>query len=118
MLDAGTIGVALTLEKQSAIRHVLLSHLHFDHIKGLPTFGDNLADEPAAPVVISSIPEVLNGLRTHIFNDCVYPDFLKLPSAERPVFTCRALQPGKPSDVGGLEVTAIEVNHLVRRSGL
>ena len=76
MVDAGTIGAALTLEEQRAIRHILLSHLHFDHIQGLPTFGDNLSEHAGQPVSLISIAEVLEGLQTHIFNDKVYPNFL------------------------------------------
>jgi len=41
LLDAGTIGTRLTLAEQRCIRFVLLSHLHFDHIKSLPTLADN-----------------------------------------------------------------------------
>ncbi|MER3422296.1 MAG: MBL fold metallo-hydrolase, partial [Nitrospiraceae bacterium] len=115
--DAGTIGTALTLAEQKRIRHVLLTHLHFDHIQGLPTLADNLVDDIAAPVVITSIPEVLNGLQTHVFNDTVYPNFLKLPTPEHPVFTCRSLEVGKENEVCGLRVTAVRVNHLVPTVG-
>jgi ribonuclease BN (tRNA processing enzyme) len=60
---------------------------------------------------------VLDGLQTHIFNDPVYPNFLQLPQPHRPVFTCRTLEAGKPSEVAGLHVTAIQVNHLVPTVG-
>jgi ribonuclease BN (tRNA processing enzyme) len=117
MVDAGTIGSALTLQEQKRIKHVLLSHLHFDHIQGLPTFADNLIDDVDEPVVISATRDVLDGLQTHIFNDTVYPNFLQLPQPHRPVFTCRTLEAGKPSEVAGLHVTAIQVNHLVPTVG-
>ena len=117
MVDAGTIGAALTLEEQRAIRHILLSHLHFDHIQGLPTFGDNLSEHAGQPVSLISIAEVLEGLQTHIFNDKVYPNFLKLPTPRQPVFECRVVEPGHPIQVAGLQVTAIRVNHLVPAVG-
>ncbi len=117
MVDAGTIGAALTLEEQRAIRHILLSHLHFDHIQGLPTFGDNISEHAGQPVSLISIAEVLEGLQTHIFNDTVYPNFLKLPTLQQPVFECRVVAPGHPIQVAGLEVTAIRVNHLVPTVG-
>ncbi|MDQ6735324.1 MAG: MBL fold metallo-hydrolase [Nitrospirota bacterium] len=79
MVDAGTIGAALTLDEQRAIRHILLSHLHFDHIQRLPTFGDNLSEHAGQPVSLISIAEVLDGLQAHIFNDTVYPNSFKLP---------------------------------------
>ncbi|WP_447972851.1 MBL fold metallo-hydrolase [Nitrospira sp. Kam-Ns4a] len=117
MVDAGTIGSALRLEEQKRIRDILITHLHFDHIRGLPTFADNLVDDAVQPVALRSIPAVLDGLRAHVFNGDVYPDFLALPSAERPVFVTRELEAGKEYVVDGLVVTAIPVNHLVPAVG-
>jgi cAMP phosphodiesterase len=117
MVDAGTIGTVLTFEEQRAVRHILLSHLHFDHIQGLPTFGDNLSEHAGRPVSLISIAEVLDGLQTHIFNDTVYPNFLKLPTPRQPVFECRVVEPGHSIQVAGLQVTAIRVNHLVPAVG-
>jgi len=117
MVDAGTIGPALHLNEQKRIRHILLSHLHFDHIQGLPALADNLVDDVIDPVVLTSTKEVLNGLQSHIFNDKVFPNFLKLPSPERPLFVCRTLEVWKPSEISGLEVTAVPVNHLVPTVG-
>jgi ribonuclease BN (tRNA processing enzyme) len=117
MLDAGTVGAALTLPQQRRIRHVLLSHLHFDHIKGLPTLADNLVEESVRPVVLSSIPQVLDGLQAYIFNGEVYPDFLALPDPHQSIFVCRSLEAGKEYDLSGLQVTAIPVNHTVPTIG-
>jgi cAMP phosphodiesterase len=60
---------------------------------------------------------VLDGLQTHIFNDTVYPNFLKLPTPRQPVFECRVVEPGHSIQVAGLQVTAIRVNHLVPAVG-
>src|SRR5256885_2438283 len=117
LVDAGTVGTALRLDEQKRIRHILLSHLHHDHIQGLPTLADNLVDAPDEPVTLTSIPSVLKGLQTHVFNDKVYPNFLKLPDPRHPVFVCRSLTPGKESELDGLRVTAIPVNHLVPTVG-
>jgi glyoxylase-like metal-dependent hydrolase (beta-lactamase superfamily II) len=116
MVDAGTIGAALTLSEQKRIRQILLTHLHFDHIKGLPTFADNLA-EAGEPVAVTCTADVLEWLRAHIFNGAVYPDFFKLPSPQRPVFTCRPVEAQMPSDICGLQVTAVRVNHSVPAVG-
>ncbi|MGH7261626.1 MAG: MBL fold metallo-hydrolase [Nitrospiraceae bacterium] len=120
MIDAGTIGTALHLEEQKQIRHVLLSHLHFDHVQGLPTLADNLADDVlsvAEPVMLTSTAPVLDGLRAHLFNNEIYPDFLSLPDPKHPVFACRTLEVGKESEVAGLHVRAIRVNHVVPTVG-
>lgn len=117
LVDAGTVGPTLRLAEQKRIRHVLLSHLHFDHIQGLPTLADNLVDEVVEPVVLTSIPEVLKGLQSHIFNGEVYPDFLQLPEPQHPIFVFRPLDVGKEQEVSGLRVTAIPVNHQVPTVG-
>lgn len=116
-VDAGGLAGSLRLEEQYAIRHVLLSHLHFDHIQGLPSLADNRVGAVADPVEIVSIPEVLDGLRAHIFNWKVYPNFFELPSAHLPVFKSRALAVGRESDVAGLRITPIRVNHQVPAVG-
>ena len=81
--DAGTIGSKLTLDEQRRIRFVLLSHLHFDHIKGLPTMADNLAKAFDESLVVLATEPVLKGLREHVFNDKVYPNYFALPNRAR-----------------------------------
>ncbi len=117
LIDAGTIGSRLDLAEQKRIRHVLLSHLHFDHIKDLPMLADNLVGEEGPAVEVTSIPEVLKGLGAHIFNGEVYPDFFRLPSPDRPVFRSRPLWSGTESSLDRLRVTPIPVNHLVPTVG-
>lgn len=117
LVDAGTVGRRLRIEEQYAIRHVLLSHLHFDHIKELPTLADNRFDLGIDSLVVAGIPEVLSGLRTHIFNGNVYPDFFHLPTPDHPILTPQALSPGRTYPLSGLHVTPIRVNHLVPAVG-
>ena len=117
LLDAGTAGAALTFEEQRRLRHVLISHLHFDHIQGLPTLADTLIDDPGRPLALVSIPEVLKGLQSYIFNGEVYPDFMRLPSADQPVFALQPLEAEREVKLGGARVTAIPVNHQVPTVG-
>ncbi len=117
MVDAGTVGAALHLAEQKRIRQVLLTHLHFDHIQGLPMLADNLVDDVVDPVVLAGTPEVLEGLKQHLFNDQLYPDFLQLPNPQHPVFSLRPLDVGKEAEVSGLRVLPIPVNHLVPTVG-
>ncbi|BFU95951.1 MAG: cAMP phosphodiesterase class-II:metallo-beta-lactamase superfamily protein [Nitrospira sp.] len=104
-------------EEQKQIRHVLLSHLHFDHIKGLPTFADNLSEGAASPVTIAALPEVISGLKRHIFNTSVYPDFFRIPTAENPIFVAQAIEAGKCYSVEGFEISPVLVNHTVPAAG-
>jgi ribonuclease BN (tRNA processing enzyme) len=117
LIDAGTVANKLLFEEQKQIRHVLLSHLHFDHIKGLPTFADNLSEDAASPVTIAAIPEVIAGLKSHIFNTAVYPDFFTIPTAKAPTFVAQIIEAGKSYRVEGFEITPILVNHTVPAAG-
>lgn len=117
LVDAGTIGASLTLPEQMKISHVLLSHLHFDHIKDLPTLADNLACESGASVVVAAIPEVLDGLHAHIFNSSVYPNFFNLPDVNRPVLIAQSLRVNQEVIVSGLRIVPVRVNHVVPTVG-
>lgn len=117
LLDAGTIGVRLTLAEQRRIRVVLLSHLHFDHIKGLPLLADNLAEGFDIPVLVAATEPVMQGLMEHVFNDKVYPNFFQLPDRKHPVFQAQILEPGKPVMLGHLEAIPVSVNHAVPTVG-
>jgi len=117
LLDAGTVGSKLLLSEQEQIRHIILSHLHFDHIKELPTLADNLSEQMSAPIVVAGIPEVIHGLQRHIFNTDVYPDFFNIPTPERPTLTSSYLKPGNMYSFSGVDVTPILVNHTVPTTG-
>lgn len=117
MVDAGTIGAALRLDEQRRIRHILLSHLHFDHIQGLPTLADNLVDEAVDSVELVGTSQVIGGLQEHLFNGKVYPDFMALPDPQHPIFRTRTFEEGRTFEVSGLQVTPISVNHLVPTVG-
>jgi cAMP phosphodiesterase len=94
-----------------------LSHLHFDHIKGLPTLADNLSEQGGPPVVVAGLPEVVQGLRDHLFNNEVYPDFFKIPAVDRPVLTSQQVTSGSPYQAGLFTCTPIDVNHTVPTVG-
>ena len=117
LLDAGTAATALSLDEQQQIRSIVLSHLHFDHIKSLPTLADNLSERIHTPITVAGIPEVMNGLRRYIFNSDVYPDFFAIPSTEHPTLSSKTLKPGNAYSFSDIEITPILVNHTVPTTG-
>ena len=105
LLEAGTAASVLSLEAQRRIRHVLVSHIHMEHVETLAYLADNLfTPEGREPVSLVSVPEVLEDLRRHFFNDRLWPDFTRIPDPDRPVFTYRPLREGEATAVGDLEV--------------
>src|SRR5712691_4614370 len=80
LVDAGTVGGALSPAEQIEVEYALVSHAHFDHIAGLAFLTDTLAMiAPERRVTACSIGPVLDSLRTHVFNDVVWPNFANIP---------------------------------------
>ena len=86
LVDAGTVGGALSVPEQTAITHALISHAHLDHTVGLAFLTDSLAMvAPERSVTACSIAPVIDTLRTHCYNDALWPDFTTIPTRENPV---------------------------------
>ncbi len=117
MLDAGTITAALTIEAQSRITDVLISHTHLDHIKSLLFLADNIIGRIKKPVNIRAIPRVLDAIKKHLMNDIIWPDFTKIPNAKNPVLTYAPMPIGKTVNIAGLKVKTIPMNHPVPAVG-
>ena len=116
-IDAGTLGLVWPLERQKQIQHVVLSHAHIDHIATLPLFLDNVyAIGDQCPNVFGS-NETCRVLRDHIFNDQVWPDFLRLSSKETPFLTLQTMEEEIPFSLGALTLLPVALNHIVPSLG-
>ncbi len=116
-LDAGSLTQALRISEQVAIRHIFLSHSHLDHICTLPFFTKNIFGHVGAPVEIHALPETLDALRRHLFNDEIWPDFSVIPHPDAPIIRYSEIEAGRVYEVEGLKITPIPVNHLVPTVG-
>jgi ribonuclease BN (tRNA processing enzyme) len=112
-IDAGSLTQALSIPEQVAVRHIFLTHSHLDHICTLPFFTKNLFGHTRAPVEIHALPQTLDALRRHLFNDELWPDFSVLPSPDHPIIRFSELDPERVCEVEGLRITPVAVNHLV-----
>ena len=118
MVDAGTLASALTLEQQQRVKHILLSHLHLDHIKDIPPLVDNLSGLVDHQIVVASLPSVVEGLQQHIFNDRVFPNFFNLQGQGFSILRSQDLEAKKEVRLsGGISVTPVLVNHTVETVG-
>jgi len=118
LVDAGTVGGALSPAEQIEIEHALVSHAHFDHIAGLAFLTDTLAMiAPERRVTACSIGPVIESLRTHVFNDVVWPNFAKIPTAKAPVLAFRTLPEDGEARIGDLWVTPVLVDHTIPTTG-
>ena len=118
LLDAGTVGAVLSEEDQLGLTHILITHTHIDHIKGIPLLADNLTiRQVGRNVKIISTSEVIEAIRLHLMNDVIWPDFSKIPSAASPVISYVEIEPGVQFSFGDYKVTALPMNHSVPTVG-
>jgi cAMP phosphodiesterase len=117
LIDAGTVGGALTLPEHALIEHALISHSHLDHVAGLAFLTETLAfSETRSQLTVTSLEPVVNALRAGVFNNIAWPDFSQIP-AEGPVMKYRTLVEEAEQRVGEVWVTPVEVNHAVPTTG-
>jgi len=113
LIDAGTGLGDLNLTEMAQIRHIFLTHSHLDHIASIPLLVDSIFDRIEEPIVIRGLEATLQALRTHIFNNVIWPDFASLPNPKNPVMRYEVMRPGEIVEVSGLSIEMIPVNHVV-----
>ena len=118
LVDAGSVTGVLTVDEQVETEHALLSHSHLDHVVGLAFLTDTLASARAPRAVTAmSVEPVIEALRSHAFNNVLWPDFSTIPSPETPVLRFRTLAEETEQRVGELWVTPVPVDHTVATVG-
>jgi ribonuclease BN (tRNA processing enzyme) len=118
LLDAGTIGLSLTNDQQWKIKHIIITHSHLDHIKGIPFLLDNLIiRHNRHSITLISGKDVLDDLKKNVLNDRIWPDFSKIPSRRNPVVRFSSINPSRSMSIDGLKVSCERVNHSVPAYG-
>jgi ribonuclease BN (tRNA processing enzyme) len=117
LLDAGTGVGDLPLAALARIDHVFLTHAHLDHHAALPLLLDTVGTARAAPLTVYGLAATLDAVQAHIFNDVIWPDFSRLPSAAAPFLRYQALEPGRPVPLGARRLRAVPVTHLIPAAG-
>src|ERR671917_965336 len=89
-----------------SVRHLFLSHRHFDHVGGFAPLLATLASLPEASLLVHAAPDTLSALRNLLD--------LTLPGAEGWLgkrLGWSKLIPGKPTEVGETKVTPFSLDH-------
>ncbi len=116
-IDAGSIGFISCLTSQRKIKHVFLSHTHLDHIASLPMFLDNVYEHgPACPSVYGS-QFVRDALMRDLFNERIWPDFVRLSREATPFLKLVDLRDQVPVAVEHLHITPVQLNHVIPTFG-
>lgn len=116
-IDAGCLGFHGSPQEQEVIRHVFLTHSHSDHTASLPIFVENVWTATGDWPQIYGLPETLDSIQRHIFNEVMWPDFVALSRKMHPFLRMCPLHPGTPVEADGLRITPVMVNHIVPTVG-
>jgi len=117
LIDAGTGVNKLPLDTMKRIDHVFLTHSHLDHVATLPLLIDSVSTWRERPLVVHAQEATLQALRNHIFNNVIWPDFSRIPTAQSPFLRYQPLRPGDVETIDGIRIRSIPVNHVVPAVG-
>ena len=119
LIDAGTGVGDLTLDELTNIEHIVVSHSHLDHVLSIGLLADSVMRRRVGrpPIQVHALPETLEALRKHVFNGVIWPDFTRLPSADKPVLAFVPFKLGDVLDLGGRRIEVLSAAHTVPAVG-
>jgi ribonuclease BN (tRNA processing enzyme) len=117
LVDAGTGVGDLTLEEMRRIDHVLLTHSHLDHIAALPLMVDSIAAQRKEPLRIYALEGTITALKTHIFNNVIWPDFTRIPTPQNPFISFHEIKVAQTLRFGDKLVEVLPAVHTVPAAG-
>lgn len=118
LIDAGSGLERLPLEEQKKIHTVVLTHSHLDHHSHLAFLANNLVQDFSQPITVIGTRETIQAIKSHIYNDIIWPDFSVIPEPDRPVIQFRIQAPHEEFEVEGVRMILIQVNHSVPTVGV
>lgn len=116
LVDAGTGLGTLSLDEMLRIDHVVLTHAHLDHIACLPLMIDSVCSQRKTALQVWALPEVIDILSVHIFNDKIWPDFTRIPTGEQPFLKLNVLR--EPLTLDGMQISPLPARHGIPACGL
>jgi len=118
-VEAATLASELTFAEQRQIRAILLSHCHYDHVRDLPAFAFNSAQNGSDSYAeVLSLPETLQAVATHFFNGVIYPNYTDSDSyLGKPAIEFRPTETYRSERIEGYRVVAVPVKHNIGAVG-
>ncbi len=115
-LDTGSLVSELTLKEQEKIKAILLTHGHYDHIRGIPSFAFNNRYHTTK---VYATPETFKILSSHLIDGVIYPNFTeKIPFfLEKPSLKFINLEPFVSLNIEGYRILPLPVRHTIYAVG-
>ena len=115
-LDAGSLTRSLSAEELRALRHVFLTHRHYDHVRDLPALA--YATPLAGALHVYGLRDTLDALAAHLMNNVVYSAYQDRAGLDgNPRVQFHPLEPDRSITVGDLSVTPYSANHTAPAVG-
>lgn len=112
-IDAGAVGIVGSIQAQSKITDILITHSHLDHVASLPILIDNVYNPDPACVRIHATKPTMRALKKDVFNERIYPDMVEMSKRMAPFLQLFEIKVREPFEVAGCTVTAVPVSHVV-----
>lgn len=117
LIDAGTTTEAINRGGLKKIRHILISHTHMDHVKGLFPLVDELVMMGDYKIELVSAARVLDIISSNLLNNLVWPDFTVIPSVSNAVIRLNEISLERPTILDGISVMPVLMTHTVYTVG-
>jgi len=117
LVDAGTGVCDLSLEELRKIRDIYVTHSHLDHVGGIPLLVDTIFDVLDTQLTIHALPETIDALEKHMFNNVLWPDFTNIPTRGDGVLCYHRMKLGEPCVVDDGQIQMLPVNHVIPAVG-
>jgi ribonuclease BN (tRNA processing enzyme) len=114
-LDAGGLTSSVSFADQLKLRALLLSHMHYDHIRDIPALAMNFYLRRST-LDVFSIRSVRDALTTYLLDGKLYPNFLERPT-EKPTLRFITLEPLQTTQIARYKVIGVPVSHAVPAVG-
>lgn len=121
LVDAGSGVGTLSVEQMKRIERVLITHSHLDHVLALPLLADvvirHRIEQGLGPIEVWALPETIQTLQAHLFNNRLWPDFTRIPNPQAPVIRLIPLAVGERLTLGNKVVEVLPARHVVPAVG-
>jgi ribonuclease BN (tRNA processing enzyme) len=114
-IDAGGLTTNLTFTAQRALKAILLTHRHYDHIKDIPGIAMNFYVSGDS-VSIYGTREVRDELTRYLFDGKLYPNFMERPQ-KKPAARFTVVEPYRSLKIDDYEILPVPVLHGVPAVG-